>query len=537
MLNQVPKTGDDTAEVCKWLSDIFCKEDLDFDKASLIIEGQDCSTFRSAPLAVVYPKEVKTIQKLVREANNFNITLHPISRGYNWGYGSRCAPSSGSIIVDLSRMNKIVEVNDELAYAVIEPGVSQQQLYKHIVSGKYNLIMDATGAFPEASIIGNLVERGFGQTNYGDRFLNSAGLEIVLPNGELLKTGFGRYQNEAQHLHKWGLGPYIDGLFTQSNFGIVVKAGIWLMRKPRKFGVFFGSIKSDNDLGAIVEGLRELKLQGQLPATVHIANDLRMISVFSQFPFNDSDPNKRLSDSALAKLCSKWKVGKWNCVASVMGAAEEVKLRRRALKRVFSKIGYGFFISESFARFLKPFAAVIRRFSGQDVNAALSVINLMKGKPTDVPTRATYWRRQIPIPKDNLDPRRDRCGVIWCSPVFPATSSATKKIVKIIDQVCREHELETNVAITLVTERACCATIGIFFDNTQELQQQRASMCHKSLLDELVKHGYIPYRYGIDTVSGKNFLFEGSDPYWKLCKLLKENIDPNNIISPGKYFL
>ena len=55
-------------------------------------------------------------------------------------------------------------------------------------------------------------------------------MEIVLANGEVLRTGFGHFGTaKAANVYKYGVGPYIDGLFTQSNFGIVTKIGVWLM--------------------------------------------------------------------------------------------------------------------------------------------------------------------------------------------------------------------------------------------------------------------------------------------------------------------
>ncbi|HJP34531.1 MAG TPA: FAD-binding protein, partial [Gammaproteobacteria bacterium] len=50
------------------------------------------------------------------------MVLYPISRGKNWGYGDACPTTDGAAIVDLSRMNQIVEVNTDLAYCVVEPG-------------------------------------------------------------------------------------------------------------------------------------------------------------------------------------------------------------------------------------------------------------------------------------------------------------------------------------------------------------------------------------------------------------------------------
>src|SRR5215469_16065983 len=76
----------------------------------------------SLPAGVLYPECTQEVVDIVKVANSLRVPLHPISRGKNWGYGDACAPSDGQIIVDLSRMNAICELNVEGAYVVVEPG-------------------------------------------------------------------------------------------------------------------------------------------------------------------------------------------------------------------------------------------------------------------------------------------------------------------------------------------------------------------------------------------------------------------------------
>src|SRR5439155_6009065 len=101
------------------------------------------------PAAVLYPVSTEEVQQIVRIAAKYETPLYPISRGNNWGYGDACAVSDNQVIVDLRRMNKIIEVNAELAYAVVEPGVTQQQLYEHLRDNNIPLLLDVTGAGPD----------------------------------------------------------------------------------------------------------------------------------------------------------------------------------------------------------------------------------------------------------------------------------------------------------------------------------------------------------------------------------------------------
>ena len=111
--------------------------------------------------------------------------------------------------------------------------------------------MDVTGAGLDSSIIGNTLDRGFGHTRYGDHALTTCGMEVVLGDGQVFQTGLGHYENaKANRAYRYGVGPTLDTLFTQSNFGIVTQMGIYLMPHPRPFATFFIAAENETDLAA-----------------------------------------------------------------------------------------------------------------------------------------------------------------------------------------------------------------------------------------------------------------------------------------------
>ena len=87
-------------------------------------------------------------------------------------------------------MNKIIEVSEEYGYAIVEPGVSFFDLYEYIKSKKYKLWMSCP-ALGWGSVLGNTTERGFGYTPYGEHSQMQCGLEVVLPTGEIVRSGMG----------------------------------------------------------------------------------------------------------------------------------------------------------------------------------------------------------------------------------------------------------------------------------------------------------------------------------------------------------
>jgi len=127
------------------------------------------------------------------------------------------------VIVDLHKLNKIHEVSEKYAYALVEPGVSFFELYDYIKERNLNLWI-STPALGWGSVVGNTLDRGWGYTPMGDNCAFMCGLEVVMADGTILRTGMGQLEGgKTWNLFKNGYGPGFDGLFNQSNFGIVVK--------------------------------------------------------------------------------------------------------------------------------------------------------------------------------------------------------------------------------------------------------------------------------------------------------------------------
>ncbi|KAJ5199754.1 hypothetical protein N7491_009450 [Penicillium cf. griseofulvum] len=174
-----------------------------------------------SPSGAVRPSTVQEVQEVVKLANKHNVYLWTVSRGKNLGYGGSSSVVKGCVILDLHRMNKIVEMNEEYGYAIVEPGVSFFDLYEEIQRQGLNL-WPSVPAIGWGSVLGNTMDRGFGYTPNGEHSQSQCGMEVVLPNGELLRTGMGAMKdNKTFALYKGGFGPTLDGLFYQSNLGKV----------------------------------------------------------------------------------------------------------------------------------------------------------------------------------------------------------------------------------------------------------------------------------------------------------------------------
>lgn len=515
---------------------ILGDEFLDTSESTLTRYGRSCSHEGYRPIAVLSPASATEVQKIVSLCQRHSITVYPLSRGRNSGYGSASPSSDNCVILDLRRMNSIIKVDEGLAFALIEPGVTQAQLQAHLEKIGSRLWVDVTGAAPDSSLIGNLIERGYGLSPYGDRFLNSCGMEVVLPTGEIVNTGFGHIpHSKATHLYKWGIGPYVDGLFTQSNFGIITKVGLWLMPKPETAQVVSIVFKNDEKLIESIEQLRDLKLKGLFPSPVHIANDLRVISVFQNYPFAEMNEKMPLSAEVLEELKKRWQVGAWNCIAGLWGTNSQVKSMRHELCRALRGIVRPMFVSRKILKFISGRRWLHWLPGTRDLRTKMGLLKLLGGVPSSSPQNGGYWRKRSFVTSAGPDLERDECGIIWVSPIVPSTRADLANFISSTRKICAEHTFETNVTVSLISDRATCCTVAIIFDRSDMQELSKAERCHSALLDAYLGFGFPPYRAGSDWRELLTALFPPSDSFAALCSKIKDAIDPNHILSPGRY--
>jgi FAD/FMN-containing dehydrogenase len=125
------------------------------------------------------------------------------------GYGGAAPRVRGSVVIDLGRrMNKVLDINSEDCTCLLEPGVSFYALYEEIQSKGYKNLWIDVPDLGGGSVIGNTIDRGVGYTPYGDHWANHSGLEVVLPTGEVIRTGMGALPgSNTWQTFPYGFGP------------------------------------------------------------------------------------------------------------------------------------------------------------------------------------------------------------------------------------------------------------------------------------------------------------------------------------------
>jgi len=529
-------------EVFEQLSTLLGEDRVLTDQATIKTYAQSTSSNSTWPLSILYPRSTQEIVSIVEICNNFQIPLYPISGGKNWGYGDSCAVSDKQIILDLSQMNQIIEVDETLAYAVIEPGVTQKQLSDYLRKHNYSLWMDCTGAGPDTSIVGNIMDRGFGHTCNGIRVQNIAGLEIVLANAKVLNTGFGHYnQSRTTNLYPFGVGPYLDGIFTQSNFGIVTSLAFWLMPAYECVNHFLCSIDKYEDIQSAVDSLRPLRLDGTLRSVIHIGNDLRLISGSCTYPIEQTEGRVPLPPKVHQKLRNEAKVGAWTISGAIYGRASQVSVTKRILRKTLRGAGKKLIFLDDQKLLIASFFAKLLGNSSfgrklmANIQTAKALFDLNRGVPSGKFLAGAYWRRKDGLPANfpsGANPATDNCGMLWLSPVIPMRGKDVIQLHDIVVPLFDQHGFDFFITLSTVNDRSLGAVITITYDKDDQEETIRAKACYQDSFDAVMKAGYIPYRVGIQSMAD---LSQVDDVFWETVSAIKSSIDPNNIISPGRY--
>lgn len=499
------------------------------------IERAETATFRTEqkiPL-ILRPRTRAQVCETVRIANRHGVPVYPVSTGRNWGYGSRVPVVSGCALIDLSGMKQIVDFSETLGYVTVQPGVTQRDLYEFLHAQKSKLWMDATGSSPDCSLIGNAMERGFGHTPYGDHFAQVCALEAVLPDGETINTGFaGLPAARAGRVYRWGAGPSLDGLFSQSNFGIVTEMTIWLMPAPEYFQAFFFQSDREEGLAAIIDALRPLRMDGTLRSAIHIANDYKVMAGLQQFPAGEAEP---LPPARMAVLRREMKFTRWSGSGALYGTrgqvAEARRLLRGALNGAVSRLR---FLDDRMLRTAARFTGLYRMVTGLDLTRTLELVKpvygLLRGVPTQQPLGSAYWRKSMAVP-DDPDPDRDGCGLLWTAPVAPMEGAHAARLAGIVERSLLSHGFEPMISVTLLTERSIACVVSITYDRAKPGEDEKAMKCYRELQSELEAEGYYSYRLATPALPQP----AADNPYGRLLKTIRTALDPNDILAPGRY--
>ncbi len=457
-----------------------------------------------APSAAIAPADVDEVQAVLTIANAHGVPLWVFSTGKNFAYGGPAPMRGGYVVLDLKRMNRIIEVNEDLAYALVEPGVTYQALYDYLQKNKIKLWIDCA-APAWGSVMGNALDHGAGYTPYGDHLAMQCGMEVVLADGEIFRTGMGALPgNNTWQLFKWGYGPVLDGLFTQSNFGVVTKMGIWLMPEPSGYRPFMITFQREDDLHDITEILRPLKINMVIPnaaTTVDLVWEAA-VKVTRRHYYRGSGP---LPDSVRRKIASDLKIGMWNFYGALYGPEPIMDAQWSVIRDAFARI---------------PGARFYTAADRKGDTAFEYREKLMRGEPNMTEFSTLNWT--------------GGGGHVGFAPISPTTGADAMKQYEMVRR--RHHEFGLDYAGEFIIGwREMHHVLLLIFDRTDSGIRERAQELMRSLIADAAAAGYGEYRTHLDFMDQVAATYSWNDgALARVQAQIKDALDPNGILSPGK---
>jgi 4-cresol dehydrogenase (hydroxylating) len=500
-----------------------------------------CNTMRQV-VAVLKPKSLGEVQKIVAAANTHKVPLYPISCGKQWGMGSRLPVKDGAAIVELAGMNRIIEVNSQYHYAVVEPGVTQQQLLDHIKEHDLPLMLNVTGSASNTSLIGNAMDRGVGY--FDSRAHGISNMQVVLGNGETIRTGFGHYENaKTKNLYHHGIGPSLDGLFPQANFGVVTSACIDLMPKPDEHMAAIIKIDDEAKLPQLIDALVRLRTRGIFLTIAHVGNRERSYITLAPLLYEQliqaGDPAGEATREKSVRMLEKSGFGPWSAAIGILGTKAQLKLAKKEIRKAVGGFAKTLFLNDTLIERARCIAGKLAflpfiRTQLMMLNAIEPVYGFTRGEATDKSLKAVYWAAGDFDQLNAPDPDHSDSGLLFCLPIIPACGKTVLAVVRDTRDTFARHGFEAAITVNLMDTKAMEGVVSLAFNRRDEAQSQKAHACIQEMEARYMEQGYPPYRVGINSM---HHVVNEADPFWRTVREIKKTLDPNNIISPGRYNL
>ena len=475
------------------LIEILGKENVFDDKKTLRKYSSDQS-FEIPQTAdlVVFAQNVEQVQEVVKYGNRKKIPVVPFSSGLNL-HGA-AIPKKGGILLNLSKMNRIVDIDEDNWFVVIEPGVTFSQL-QDALEKKELRAMIPFGAHPDRSALTSWIERdqalASASFEYGNDLLMDT--EIVLPDGELFKTGLWSAGGKpGSHM-----GPVRSMLYrfwsaAQGTMGIITKACFKVEHLPEDRAIYALQFESFKDM---IEPLRAIQYN-EIGLECFLLNHFNMAALFSlSWQIPNEFPAQRSSSNEFESLRSR--VPLWTLLICLNGApvlgAEKIAYQEDALQKISSKmslIPYNVTDKEAFLlkEMLRPWN-ILKKFCFRGSVHDLSFKAPLKRVP-EFQKIITETAEKYDYPVEDIGGYIlpiERCRAVHCEFDFHCNPDDT-------DEKDRIKKLWLEASEKLIEA-------GAFFDR--------------------------PYGAWAD------MMYSRTGEYTCKLKELKKELDPNNILNPG----
>lgn len=443
-----------------------------------------------APLARLIPSKADQVAECLAIATAHGVPIHPVARGRSWGLGSRLPPST-AVILDLSRLDRIIALDMHHGLVRLEPGVTFAALQRRLKDEGLAFHVPSFGGSPDASVLANALERGDGLGLHGDRHLALRDLDVALASGERLRTGPSRFgaPSDALAVDPRPAGPVLEGLFSQSGLGVVLAGTMTLQPTPAFAEAVLVDIAAADALGPALAALAALIRDGLV------------------------DPMAAtLWDAAKRRTAGAGGEG-WG-VSVMLGAPDRGFLAARR-RRVIAALG--------------PFAAAMSVQGDRDAD----------GRRRDTPLTglsdganlASVHAGRPPDAARGGNPDTDGCGFIWLCPALPLDGAAVQAVADAVATETRAAPVVAALGFQAQSSQTLHGYVSLAWDRARPGADAEAMAAHDRLAARLVALDMAPFRRGWAGLRAQP-ITDGT--MREILDRLRGALDPSGVLSPGR---
>jgi 4-cresol dehydrogenase (hydroxylating) flavoprotein subunit len=453
--------------------------------------GPNVSLFRHRRVhALLRPRTAQEVRRIVEifGGTPSACPLHPFSTGRNWGLGTREPAGDGVVALDLGGLDQVRDLDVSAGWAVVEPGVSQGRLAQMLAGT--DRMLNVTSSAAASGVIGNALDRGVGMRH--QRTEDLLGLELVMPDGELVRVGWWPDGTRATPVYSHGLGPSLVQFFVQSDMAVVTAAAVRLLPRPEALRLVRLNFAPDK-LPDAVTVLRRWSAQGLARGVLKVYNP----------------PAARAYRGAegqfLAHVC-------------VDGTAESVEAISALVVAEAERSGLFTDVSRTDAQ--DP--------ERPDHEVARLVERSYAGDPDG---RDALFQAKMGRPADTVD---EQVGFLFFLPLVPFDGPSVARADQLLDVVATRTGVRCGATLHGLSPDLIDYVVTMKFARDGEAPQ-RAHRALDLLHELFTDAGFVPYRLDVDHADWAHRLTP--DPRERaLARRLKHTLDPRSVIAAGRYF-
>src|SRR4030042_1248932 len=445
------------------------------------------------PNYVVKPKKTEDVQKVIKFANEHSIPVVPVSSSAH--FHGTTIPKQGGIVLDLTGMNKIFEIDELNRRVRIEAGVTWEHLTSELGKKGFRMIMPLL-PHPSRSVVTDYLEREVPINTVYDYGEPLQAMEVVWPTGEIFRTGSASVTGYPDSPSKGGMpsGPGLDFYRllqgAQGTMGVVTWANLKIEYLPKIDKILFAPVR---ELNYAIEFLYRV-LRIRIGQECLLLNNTNLAAIIADDWSSDFEKMRA-------------SLPPWTLILVISGMQRDPEGKIQYEKQALDKILKNEFPEIHLANNLPGFPSLGKKL--------LSMLR----KPW--PKKVTYWKK------------RHKGG---CQSLFFITkpTSASKFISKIEDVSAKHGYPISDIGGYLQPiehNRACQLEFNFFYDPASHSEAERIRSLYDEAAKILLSEGALFTRpYGDELTK---LVYERAADYTMTLRREKKRFDPNNIMNPG----